>query len=45
MVVLVVLVNVVVTVRLRVAMESHPAVLVRLAVYVPAALMDCPFQL
>ena len=34
-----------VTVRLRVAIESHPAVLVRLAVYVPAALMVCPFQL
>ena len=43
--VLVVLVSVGVTVRLKVAMESHPAALVRLAVYVPAALMVCPFQL
>jgi len=45
MVVLVVLVRVGLTVRFRVAMESQPAALVRLAVYVPAALMDCPFQL
>ena len=44
MVVLVVLVRVGLTVRLRVAMESQPAALVRLAVYDPAALMDCPFQ-
>jgi len=45
MVVLVVLVRVGLTVRFRVAIESQPAALVRLAVYVPAALMDCPFQL
>src|SRR5579859_7757801 len=45
MVVLVVLVRVADTVRLRVAIESQPATLVRLAVYVPAALMVCPFQL
>jgi len=45
MVVLVVLVSVGLTVRFRVATESHPAAVVRLAVYVPAALMDCPFQL
>ena len=41
----VVFVRVGLTVRLRVAIESHPTTLVRLAVYVPAALMDCPFQL
>ena len=45
MVVLVVLVSVGLTVRLRVATESQPAVLVRLAVYVPAALIVCPFQM
>ena len=45
MVVLMVLVSVGLTVKFNVATESHPAVLVRLAVYVPAALMDCPFQL
>jgi len=45
MVVLVVLVRVGLTVRFRVAIESQPAALVKLAVYVPAALMDCPFQL
>jgi len=45
MVVLVVLVRVGLTVRFRVAMESQPAALVRLAVYVPAALIVCPFQL
>ena len=45
MVVFVVLVSVGVTVRFRVAMESQPAALVRLAVYVPAALIVCPFQL
>ena len=44
MVVLVVLVSVGVTTRFRVAMESQPVALVRLAVYVPAVLMDCPFQ-
>ena len=41
----VVLVSVGLTVRFNVAIESQPAALVRLAVYVPAALMDCPFQL
>ena len=44
MVTSVVLVRVGVMTRLRVAMESQPAELVKLAVYVPAALMDCPFQ-
>ena len=44
-VVLVVLVTVGLTVRLRVATESQPAALVKFAVYVPAALMVCPFQL
>ena len=43
-VVLVVLVNVGVTVRFKVAMESQPAAVVRLSVYVPAALIVCPFQ-
>ena len=45
MVVFVVLVNVEFTVRFKVAIESQPATLVRFAVYVPAALMVCPFQL
>ncbi len=44
MAVLVVLVNVGLTVRIKVAIESQPLVLVKLAVYVPAALMVCPFQ-
>ena len=44
MVVLVVLVNVAVTTRLRVAIESQPAALLRLAVYDPEALIVCPFQ-
>jgi len=44
MVVFVVLVKVGLTVKLRVAMESQPATLIKLAVYVPAALMVCPFQ-
>ena len=39
------LVSVGLTVRFKVATESQPAALVRLAVYVPAALMVCPFQL
>jgi len=42
---LVVLVKVGLTVKLRVATESQPAAFVRLAVYVPAALIVCPFQL
>jgi hypothetical protein len=33
------------TVRFKVAVESQPAALVKLAVYVPAAVIDCPFQL
>ena len=44
-VVFVVLVKVGLTVSIRVAMESHPFEPIRFAVYVPAALMDCPFQL
>src|SRR5690349_13760478 len=44
MAVLVVLVKVGFTVNIRVAMESQPLMLVRLAVYVPAALMVCPFH-
>jgi len=43
-IVLVVLARVGLTVKFNVAMESQPATLVRLAVYVPAALMVCPFQ-
>jgi hypothetical protein len=43
-VVFVVLVSVGLTVKLRVATESQPLALVRFAVYVPAALMVCPFQ-
>ena len=41
----VVLVRVDVTVKFSVAIESQPAPLVRLAVYVPATLKVCPFQL
>ena len=44
MAVLVVLVNVALTVNTNVAIESQPDTLVRLAVYVPAALIVCPFQ-
>jgi hypothetical protein len=32
------------TVKFNVAMESHPAALIKLAVYVPAALIVRPFQ-
>ena len=42
---LVVLVKVGLTVKFRVATESQPAALIKLAVYVPAALMTWPFQL
>jgi hypothetical protein len=41
---LVVLVSVALTVKFNVAMESQPLALVRFAVYVPAALIVCPFQ-
>jgi len=44
MVVLVVLVTAGLTVKIKVATESQPLALIRLAVYVPAALMICPFQ-
>src|SRR6202166_2263046 len=44
-VVLVVLVTAGFTVKFRVATESQPLALVRFAVYVPAALIVCPFQL
>ena len=44
MAVLVVLVNVGLTVNTKVAIESQPDALVKFAVYVPAALMVCPFQ-
>ena len=44
-VVLVVLVNVVFTARINVAMLSQPEILFKVFVYVPAAVMDCPFQL
>ena len=40
----VVLVRVAFTFKFNVAMESHPAALIKLAVYVPAALIVCPFQ-
>src|SRR5437762_1006754 len=43
-VVFVVLVIVAFTIKFNVAMESHPATLIKLAVYVPAALIVCPFQ-
>jgi hypothetical protein len=33
------------TVRFNVAVESQPTALVRFAVYVPASVIDCPFQL
>ena len=42
--VLVVLVNVGLTANTKVAIESQPDTLVKLAVYVPAALIVCPFQ-
>src|SRR6266571_1660091 len=41
---LVVLVTAGLTVKFNVAIESQPLTLIRLAVYVPAALMVCPFQ-
>jgi len=44
MVVLVVLVSVALTANINVAMESQPDALIRFAVYVPAAVMFCPFQ-
>jgi len=44
-VVLVVLVSVALTVSTNVAIESQPLTLIRFAVYVPAALMFCPFQM
>jgi hypothetical protein len=44
MVVFVVLVKVEFTVKFKVAIESQPLILVRLAVYVPVAVMFCPFQ-
>src|SRR5258706_462799 len=43
-VVFVVLVTAGFTVKFNVAIESHPAVLIKLAVYVPAALTVWPFQ-
>ena len=43
-VVFVVLVRVAFTIRFKVATESHPAALIKLAVYVPAALIVWPFQ-
>src|SRR4030095_6928738 len=43
-VVFVVLVSVGFTAKFNVATESHPAALIRLAVYVPAAVIVCPFQ-
>src|SRR3954463_16698328 len=44
MVVFVVLVSVAFTLRFNVAIESHPAALIKVAVYVPAALIVWPFQ-
>jgi len=44
MVVFVVLVNVALTANINVAIESQPDTLIRFAVYVPAAVMFCPFQ-
>ena len=41
---MVILVSVWLTARINVAIESQPDTLVRLAVYVPAALIVCPFQ-
>jgi len=40
----VVLVTAGLTVNINVAIESQPDALIRFAVYVPAALMFCPFQ-
>src|ERR1044072_6077109 len=45
MAVLVVLVNIGLAFRIRVAIESQPETLVRLAVYVPAAFIACPFHI
>ena len=44
MAVLVVLVSVGLTIRIKVAIESQPLMLVRLSVYVPAAFIAWPFQ-
>ena len=45
MAVFVVLADVALTVRFNVAIESQPDAPVVVYVYVPAALIDCPFQL
>ena len=45
MLVFVMLVSTALTVKFSVATESQPAAAIRFAVYVPAALIDCPFQL
>ena len=44
-VVLVVSLKILFTVKMRVLIESHPALLVSVSLYVPAALMVFPFQL
>jgi hypothetical protein len=45
MVVLVVSLNIEFTVKIRVLMESQPLLLVRVSLYVPAAVILLPFQL